>query len=85
VREDMPSVHDYLMKQNRERIMRTIVEGVTEWKETYENFYKFKGNHKKTLEQKEIGNEKKKIYDNVYQYWKKIGKAVYKDDFPEKL
>jgi hypothetical protein len=65
--------------------MRTIVEGVREWKETYEDFYKFKGNHNKTPEQREIVNKKKNIYDNVYQYWRKIGKAVYKDDFPEKL
>jgi hypothetical protein len=47
VREDMPSVHDYLTKENKNKIMRTIVEGVPEWKETYEDFYKFKGNHKK--------------------------------------
>jgi hypothetical protein len=82
VKEDMPTIADYLKKENKQKIMRTIVEGVTDWRNAFDEFYKFKGCRNQTPEQEDLVTKKNLIYDKVYRYWQKIGKECFAD-FPE--
>jgi ribosomal protein L19E len=40
VKVDMPTLEDYLKKENKEKIRRTIVEGVSDWKKLMKSFTK---------------------------------------------
>jgi hypothetical protein len=84
VKQDIPTLQEYLKKENKQRIMRAIVEGVVTWREVYEEYYQYSGRHNQTPEQRELKKNKEKIYGRIYYYWKLIGKACF-DGFPETL